>query len=326
MIPDKSIFRCCRCGTGGNTTNFVALIENISSKSAYEKIKEMDFSSSTAKYSKILISSIKRPSTPIASPETRDKVYRAMLNDLSLNDKHIADLKRRGLSDEEISNSLYRSIPAKTTRLPYRLISAGYRLIGIPGFYLENNTWKMVTNKKGYLVPFINTDGLITSLQIRLDDVTDGQKYKAFSSTGFYKGTKAKFDAHLTNISENIPKTIYLTEGSLKADIATILIKKMYNKDVSFLAIPGVSNTKPLVSALEFLKKKGVKRVVDCFDMDKTQGMDENVKINLNVEKSVKKIEDICKNDLGLEFQTMTWDKGKGIDDYLARAMSSQAQ
>lgn len=52
-----------------------------------------------------------------------------------------------------------------------RLISEGYNLEGVPGFYLDANRWtvNINSNTTGIIVPAHNIFGYIDSLQIRLD-------------------------------------------------------------------------------------------------------------------------------------------------------------
>lgn len=58
----------------------------------------------------------KRELAPVleAKPdEELDKVYRAVLNELTLKPEHRENLKKRGLSDEMIDKCLYRSMPER---------------------------------------------------------------------------------------------------------------------------------------------------------------------------------------------------------------------
>lgn len=316
--PHENIWRCAKCGEGGGVIDFIQKIEDISRKEASYKAFHLELASQDVEKARKMrerAEASKVVTSHILKPDELDKVYRAMLAGLSLSRRHIEDLKRRGLDDDDIFSSNYRSIPADDSRLPAKLIKEGYRLKGVPGFYKENGVWKMVIRNKGYLIPFINAKGQITSLQIRCDKVKNGQKYIAFSSNGYPEGTKVKSQAHYNGSLKKMPNTLYITEGALKADIASKLCGKIYGKETPFLAIAGVNNLKSLTPTLEYFKKKGVKRIVDCFDMDKA-GNNEGVELNPQVRKGVNKIIKTCE-ELGFDVSSMHWATGKGIDDYL---------
>lgn len=80
-----------------------------------------------------------------------------------------------------------------------RLISEGYNLEGVPGFYLDANRWtvNINSNTTGIIVPAHNIFGYIDSLQIRLDRPFGKQKYIWISSDGEPHGTKASATAFL---------------------------------------------------------------------------------------------------------------------------------
>jgi len=78
--------------------------------------------------------------------ERRDKINRALLASLTLDDRHHADLRRRGLDDSEIEKHLFRSMPDRTTAdsIASRLGWEYDGLVGIPGFYFGAGEWRMV--------------------------------------------------------------------------------------------------------------------------------------------------------------------------------------
>ena len=67
-------------------------------------------------------------SVDIMPVETRDAIYRAGLELMVLRDDGRADLRRRGLSDEAIERSLFRSIPRKGNELKGFLANYGRTL------------------------------------------------------------------------------------------------------------------------------------------------------------------------------------------------------
>lgn len=320
VIPGANVWRCARCGAGGGVVHFVEHIKSCDREEAKQFLRSFD-SSQFFEVSQDIqrkIEKARENQEELASEDVRNSTYERMLQLLRLREEHYSDLKRRGLSDIAIDAREYKSLPksvkgAFNTSVPRQLIKEGFSLKGVPGFFRKDNVWCLNNISQGYLIPFRNVNGKITNLQIRTDDPQYG-KYMSFSSSGLPHGTKVVCEAHFISKVNN-PKTVYLTEGGLKGDIASFYIKKLYGKNVSFLCIPGVNNTGCLIKALEVLKSRGLTRVVDCFDMDKKGS--KTVKCNENVKKAITKIKNICENELKLEFSSMTWETEKGIDDYL---------
>lgn len=336
--PPSNVWRCAKCGEGGGLVHFVERINNYNREEAREFLRNFDNSCSFKLDKQIQkkLDNARKEQEKLAPDVVLNAVYSSMLKKLYLRDEHYADLQRRGLSDIAIYNRGYKSIPkcvknGYNQTIPNALIKEGLSLKGVPGFFKRNGKWYMNNAIQGYLIPYRNVDGLITNLQIRTDEPKKSGKYMSFSSSGLPCGTKVSAQAHFVSKNTN-PKVLYLTEGALKGDIATFYIKQLYNQNASFLCIPGVNNTKCLINALKVLKKRGLEKVVDCFDMDKYKPNNCDINgdtclsdcksertciFNKNVKCAVDKIKDICENELGLKYSQMTWEKEKGIDDYL---------
>lgn len=100
-------------------------------------------------------------------------------------------------------------------------------------------------------------------------------------------------------------KTIYLTEGAMKADIAHYLT----DYKLPFIAVAGVNAFTKLEEELLRLKAYGVEKVVNMYDMDYLT--------NPNVQKALVRTREIVQN-CGLRYQRYVWNtEYKGIDDYL---------
>ncbi len=120
----------------------------------------------------------KRSRKKLAEPvdyEQRDHVYREMLKLLKLSFSHKADLRRRGLTEAEISRMEqlgYRSICAEdSVSIARRLIRSGCNLKGVPGFFVNrNHDWEVAFYRKnsGYLCPAWSVDGFLAAFQIRM--------------------------------------------------------------------------------------------------------------------------------------------------------------
>ena len=95
--------------------------------------------------------------------------------------------------------------------------------------------------------------------------------------------------------------TVYLTEGAMKADIASYL-----SGGKLFLGLTGVQNVRYLSGMISELRPK---RIVECVDMD--------CRSNPHVQRAQSKIRAICM-PLCDEYKPFTWPiEQKGIDDYL---------
>ena len=66
-------------------------------------------------------------------------------------------------------------------------------------------------------------------------------------------------------MGEPFAKTVYVTEGLLKADIAYCLTGR------SFVAVAGVNSLNGLESALRCMAQNGTKLAVEAYDMDKLE-------------------------------------------------------
>ena len=162
----------------------------------------------------------------------------------------------------------------------------------------------------GFFVPYFNADGKITGMQIRYDKPKEGYpKYVWFSSIGYGTDGCAAYNSAfygipgLSDVSSS--KTVYVTEGALKAAISTCLDKNHH----PFVAIAGVNCYAQWEELCEYLKKKQIRIIVDAFDNDRT--------VNEHVERALKKLYSIAESH-GIRMQHLSWDTAyKGIDDFL---------
>ncbi|NJO96057.1 MAG: hypothetical protein HC764_08495 [Pleurocapsa sp. CRU_1_2] len=162
----------------------------------------------------------------------RDRAIRKLARHIGLSDRHRQDLKNRGLSDRAIEAGLFFSIDPWirfNLNLPENL----------PGIHYKGDCF--ATRDSGYACVIFDVQGRAIGWQLRVDEVTKGNKYK------WAKGT---FSSHLPNgelpitvikPNENALKTpdpyrscldtargsafrtLYLSEGILKPYIASYL-------------------------------------------------------------------------------------------------------
>ena len=127
-----------------------------------------------------------------------------------------------------------------------------------------------------------------------------GAKYIWLSSVGRPHGVTSGSPLHF--VGEPFAKTVYVTEGLLKADIAHCLTGR------SFVAVAGVNNLNGLESALCRMAQNGTKLVVEAYDMDKLE--------NDYVGAAAEKVQQIA-NTAGLQSTSLVWNPAyKGIDDW----------
>lgn len=339
ISPTKNVYRCNRCGTGGSAVNLHARLTGTDSSSAkkdlYARYKGLDTDVKVNYEIKGNRDEITDRPYPL---ELRHDIYTALIKQIrntvenGLYDAHMNDLLKRGLTREAIDHFGYVSYPDYKKK-DFETVSdaMGFviryvnQIVGeeqgnvqyhdrfdltdrlVPGFYKDSEgIFHLVSRKNGgYMIPVRSYDGSISGMQIR--HFNDKQhKYSWFSSsekkTGCGVGNIEQI--HHTGFERNhIYKEVFLTEGCLKADIASYLSGK------PFIAIVGVNNTSQLEKALLNLKKEGTEIINVALDRDS--------KTNPYVKKALDKII-VTIYKAGLQCRIVTWDdRFKGIDDYL---------
>lgn len=326
----KNLFRCAACAADGNSRTLYAKVMGVSNTEAGEQLKKIYEGFTPDAIAKLNIpTDIEENPVQAAPIGLRDFTYRELLKESSLSRKHRNNLKKRGLTDEEIDKTLFKTLPTigVHTIASHCIDDSGVGVEmakhqwSIPGFYFDTDFdgWMFIRRKSPMLVPVVDHDGKISQFEMRLNDLpkdaTEAQKekfqrYKKFSS-GDEKGgvsVSGLENIHFAGFdfgSPTTPETVTLTEGALKATMASIL-----SGGKPFIAILGVNAQGHLAEECKWLKDHGTKTVNLAFDMDYLDNP--NVKDALT--KAVKTI-----NDAGLQVKQLTWDRRfKGIDDYLA--------
>jgi len=299
----KSVFRCNRCNVQGGMLDLYGLYFNLSRKEAYRDIVERLKLENNGIFPKSINRMVMEFSKPEeVTLEEKDKTYSELLTLLSLSSKHRDNLKSRGLSEEEIAKNQYRTTPAVgLKRLAVTLLEKGCKLNGVPGFFVDDDgEWTLDIRGNGIMIPVRNDIGQIQGIQIRKDK--GDKKYTWLTSSERNLGVSASTYVHFSNIKLN-SNEVFLTEGPLKADIASTLSKK------PFMALPGASCYKLLEKVSAKLKWHGIDTIVNAMDMDRYT----NPNVMQNVDEMQKLIE-----KLGFRIINLEWSpKYKGIDDYL---------
>lgn len=348
----KKVFRCNRCGESGGMLDLYGRLYGVDHATACEKIKDALGRGGTDKEYVIRKKELEKkleeiPQSEPAPDAVRHKTYTKLLSFLTLAESHEKKLMERGFSIDCIRKNGYKSTPAfGYKKLVERLIKEDCIIQGVPGFYQDKNgLWTVSFQAKnaGFLVPVRNMDGLIVGMQMRLDHPYDGRKYIWLSSAGLLMGVTSKSPVHF--VGEEGRKTVYVTEGPLKADLSH------YLSGGSFVAVAGVTQYGNLQPIMQRLKEKGTRLIYEAYDMDKLlkvicqrdykeeycrscelspEGMGtaicpkKQIKRN-NIQRGCRNLYHICQEN-GLERKSLTWDMDengewngniKGVDDYL---------
>jgi len=228
----------------------------------------------------------------------RNAVYAELLAALELNADHFDDLLRRGLSAAEIDRRGYKTAePTKVRGAVDALLRAHGRdrLLTVPGF-ADKDGRLVFRAGRGYLIPVRTAGGAIAALKVRHDTDVNGPKYSWASGKGVSCGNVV----HVPLDAAAPADTVRLTEGELKADVATV------RSGLPTVSAPGVSNWHLAVPVLRAL---GAHKVLLAFDQDGKPGT------LAAVEKALFGL-----TREGFEVVVEWWDgrQAKGIDDLLA--------
>lgn len=315
--PQRPVFWCHNCGTGGNAVSLYADF-NPSGVALTAKESWRQLINHPAVRTGELAYRQEPVPKRIKPLDERSKIYLELLKQLQLEPAHKQNLHSRGLTDEIIDGNMYRSIP---TNWRFRQnvvdkLAARFDLSDMPGFYTKGVQWRLAgCRNSGILIPVCDSNNRIQSLQIRLDFpqeqsiempdgsvvVKNGGRFRTLSSAGkFYtNGTGTSSFIHV--VGDLNSSTIYLTEGPMKADIASFL-----SGGHLFIGLTGVQNTQYLECVIKQLQPA---EIVECIDMD--------VRTNPDVQRAQARIRSICM-PLCVHYITFQWpSEEKGIDDYL---------
>lgn len=240
--------------------------------------------------------------------EVCDRVYRSMLDLLSLEYYHIKELKRRGLTVEEIEKTGFRSLTGiKPWEICQRLINMGHNLEGVPGFYQApnkkgNGYYWTFNYSPGFVFPILDSEGKIQALQIRLDKPIGDRKYQLFSSGNKQSGACSGVPVHVARPEEIKDSRIWVTEGALKATILSQRINAV---------VLGTVSANTWSGAVEVLQRDFPDReVVEAYDQDKYT--------NLHVRRACEEFRHAVAG-AGRRLWEALWNKKiKGVDDAAA--------
>jgi hypothetical protein len=251
-------------------------------------------------------------SIPCAEPETLHRVYTCLLNELSLTNEHRGALERRALHADGIAMRQYRSLGRGRAAVVQRLCDVGLAefLPQVPGFVHktdgDKNVYWTIAGKRGLVIPIRDIDHNVVALQIRVDEPEGGGKYRYLSSKK-YGGPGSGSPVHVP-LFDGDSSIVRVTEGALKADVATQLSK------VLTIGLPGVAGWRKAAPILKSLKAT---TAVLAFDTD--------AEANHVVASCLAHLaRDLKDQGFSVELERWAAGDGKGIDDLLATGKQPQ--
>lgn len=252
---------------------------------------------------------------PCANEDTRNRVYRLLLGQLTLTPDHHAALVRRGLSEEEIRRNEYRTWPAQgRARITKTLLEQvdETTLHAIPGAYVrteKDRSWWCLAGSPGLLVPIRNATGQIVALKVRADDDDPERAKYSYVSSRNYGGPSPSALIHVPLHDDAMETTtVRVTEGELKADVA------QNRTGILTVSVPGVSNWRLVVPVLRSLNAEIVRI---AFDADSCT--------NPNVARALQRThEELTRQGWTVHVETWPAAWGKGIDDVLMGGYTPQ--
>lgn len=321
-------FKCKKCDRGGGMLDLYSLVTGCDRKEAYGKIMDQlgkpkekrGYPVNTSKPSDHEPMVFPKQS-PIADLTVRNHTYQTLFDLLVLASGHQSNLLRRGFTKEEIAWLGYKSAPLSGYRaIVEKLQTEGCYLKGVPGFHVDKNArWIMKYLPRGIMIPLRDENDRLQGTQIRKDDTSRG-KFSTMSSKNKEQGAPAKGWAHFAGKWEDGKNTsLILTEGPLKADMASLILKE------PCVAIPGVDSIDEAMKMLGRLKKRGLQTVRIALDMDYLDVKEvvnedgELVVVESEVKRAYRKLIYRITTELNLKYTRICWPREyKGIDDYLA--------
>jgi hypothetical protein len=186
--------------------------------------------------------------------ELVNKVYALLLDTLSLRDRDRDGLHRRGLDDGEIDRRGYRTLRNVDRGGAARKVvdQLGDDTFLVPGIVPGRHGPTIDGTATGLLIPVRGLAAQIQALKVRR--VFGDPKYLYISTNG---GPGPGAPPHIPLGISTPARTVRVTEGELKADVATVL------SDTPTIGVPGVTQWR---SALPVLSDLGAETVILSYD------------------------------------------------------------
>jgi hypothetical protein len=257
-----------------------------------------------------IISTAELPPVPSSSTieradaDTMHRVYSALLAALALSKAHRESLRVRGLPEDAIDQRQYRSLSVQgRSHLAGKLQDQfGDAVLRVPGFSTKkgkNGPYLTLTGAAGLLVPVRDVAGRIIALKVRRDGDSVGPRYSYLSSVQ-HGGAGPGSPVHVP-LGVTAPcQCLRVTEGELKADVATVL------SGLPTVSIPGAGAWRAALDSLKALDSKTARVALDADALD-----------NEHVARHLADFAEVLDGE-GFSVELERWPaKDKGIDDAL---------
>ena len=349
----KGIFKCFKCGCGGDAIKFVQEFDKIKRKNAIliiakqlEMISEEDINEMLNEDFKMDFVYKNMPDRieikNLADEETLNFVYSVLctgqklssISNKSISDDHKQYLLSRGLTEEEISENKYFTFPKKGVikNIIKTMEKRGLKadsLNGVPGFYYntKKNEW-LLSSMEGIGIPIINANKNIVGIQVRKDVVEEKSKRYTWLTSTFADGREntkylVKGSSPGAPFGVIYPKdsgrTIFITEGHFKGLETSKFFK------CSSISVQGVTSWfdigSEILTVIDNKEGQSVNSVFIAFDADMSHNASVLIQA-LNMARSIN-------NDFPeLTIYFVVWDEiyGKGIDDVIVSGNDDKLQ
>lgn len=268
--------------------------------------------------------------TPLQPINVINNVYEALAMKSPLKENEFIYLRDvRGLDTDRIIKG-YFSMPymykEKGKQFMDELLSLlntkyGYtedNLVGVPGFYRNEDGKMTFISRRGIGMKAINAQGLVNGFQIRSYDSINKQgkltlseeknKYLWGSSRKLQDGCATSSAIDTIIPYEEMYSTLFITEGKFKSEI----ISKRYISPV--VSIPGVGQWRgSLGSEITYINDniKKINNIFIAFDAD--------MGTNLNVYRELNNMNEEVLSKVDANIKVVVWSErfGKGLDDVI---------
>lgn len=250
------------------------------------------------------------PTQDRAPNNVLDDAYNAILTSLPLSGEHRNQLLQRGLHMAAIDRGMYSTLSINGRGALYRVAeqAVGSWAYQVPGVARSRDGYLIVRGPGGLIVPCRDLHGRVLALKVRRDAPNGGPRYLYITSSAG-GGPSARCSVHVPFKGVLGADVVRVTEGELKADVATVL------SGTWTISVPGVGSWAQAVPVIQEIRPK---QVLIAFDADR--------QTNQHVDRAARSLHRSLRA-LGFDVIDEKWpiEQGKGIDDYLLNHRQNKA-
>jgi Domain of unknown function (DUF3854) len=234
------------------------------------------------------------------------QVYRPLLEHLTLSSTHTKALTDRGLEAKELRRLGYSTLGRGRGAAVQKLIKLGLEkhFPNVPGFFVQernNGRFWSLAGASGLLVPVRDAEKRIVALSIRPDNAPGGAKYIWLTGASKDRGGPGPGSPVHVPLFDGDKSIIRISEGALKADVATKL------SGVLTIGLPGVGAWR---KAAPLLKTLGATTARVAYDAD--------CRTNRAVAGHLARlVADLRSEQFTVALEVWSAADGKGVDDLM---------